>query len=429
MNDRLPPGPEDGVLAQTLRMHRDPLEFLRGARERYGDVFTLRLATARPVIVVTAPDEVQPLLAADPATARAGEARRRVLPMASPCSIFGGDAERHRQARARVAALFEPAAVAERGQAMTAIAVRHADSWPRHRPVRVLPRMRALVDDVFVRVMLGVADERRARLLTSAIRRMLWTPGNPPLSIPGAADGLLGALAARAFQRRVAPLGRLLEDEIEARRRMTEPGDDVIARALAEAPRHPARALVDELIPLLMAAQEPAAASLAWLLDRLAHAPGLADRFAVAPDDAVIRETLRLRPPAIAALRRLTDARDVAGHRLPAGATVMLPIPVLQRDPRAYDEPDAFRPERWSADPPDRAFLPFGGGGRRCLGEHLARTYLTALAPAMLQRRRLRPLLGEPEKMVLRGTILVPKHSAPILAPCSADSGLKSASG
>jgi cytochrome P450 len=60
--------------------------------------------------------------------------------------------------------------------------------------------------------------------------------------------------------------------------------------------------------------------------------------------------------------------------------------------------------------------LPFGGGGRSCLGEHFAYTYLTALAPTVLQRRRLRPLLREPETMVLRGTILVPKRSAPMLA-------------
>src|SRR4051794_41139654 len=61
----LPPGPSAGPLAQTVAFHRDPLGVLRAAHARYGDVFTMRLATARPVVVVAAPAEVEPLLRAD----------------------------------------------------------------------------------------------------------------------------------------------------------------------------------------------------------------------------------------------------------------------------------------------------------------------------------------------------------------------------
>jgi cytochrome P450 len=90
----------------------------------------------------------------------------------------------------------------------------------------------------------------------------------------------------------------------------------------------------------------------------------------------------------------------------------MAPIPLLQRDPRAYPEPDAFRPERWrSGAPPDGAYLPFGHGPRRCLGEHLARAYFDAIVPAILGTVRLRALWPRPERMVVRGTILVPHRS------------------
>jgi cytochrome P450 len=185
-------------------------------------------------------------------------------------------------------------------------------------------------------------------------------------------------------------------------------------------PPESTEALVDELIPLLMAAQEPPAVALTWLLDHLGRDPDLAERFsAVAGEeayrDAVIRETLRLHPPAAAALRRLTGQREVAGHRLPAGATVMVPIPLVQRDPRAFPEDAAFRPERWtSGASPDGAFLPFGGGARRCLGEHLALACLGALAPALVRGARLRPAGRGPERMVLRGTTLVTHRSAPM---------------
>lgn len=321
----LPNGPSTGVLAQTVALHRDPLGTLGGARERYGDAFTIRLATARPIVVVVDPGAVAPLLEADPSLAHAGEARRRILPMASPRSMFGGDGAQHDAARAQVADRFTPQAVGALRGSLEALAERHVAAWPRGRPFRLLPRMRALIDDAFVRLVLGVDDERRALAIAAAIRRMLWTPGNPPLSIPGEGDGLLGAAGAALFERRVRPLSRLLGREV---------GDPWT---------------VDELIPLLMAAQEPPAAALTWLLERFAREPVWAARYSQGADrDAIVRESLRLRPPAMAALRRLTVERDIAGHRLPAGVIVMLPIPLLHRDPRVFPDPEEFRPDRWT---------------------------------------------------------------------------------
>ncbi|MEA2321845.1 MAG: cytochrome family [Solirubrobacteraceae bacterium] len=421
----LPAGPEAGPLAQTVALHRDPLGVLRRARERHGDVFTLRLLTARPIVVVADPAQVPALAAADPGRARAGSARRRIVPMASPRSIFGGDGRGHEAARGRVAPLFARDAVAAHRAAMAAIAVEHVERWPRGRPFRLLPRMRALVDEVFVRLLLGVGDERRAPAIAAAIGRMLWTPGNPPLSLPGEGDGLMGAGATALFDRRKAPLARLLAEEVDRRR--GDPGAaDVIGRMLRSDPAQPTEAIVDELLPLLMAAQEPPAAALTWLLDRLGRAPDLAERFLADEDadgarggfrDAVVRETLRLRPPAVAVLRRLAEPADVAGRRLPAGVVTMLPTALVHRDPRAFADPDAFRPDRWAAgDVLDAAFFPFGGGARRCLGEHLANAYIDGLTPVILRRVRLEPLWPVPERMVLRGTILVPQRSTPVRA-------------
>jgi cytochrome P450 len=173
--------------------------------------------------------------------------------------------------------------------------------------------------------------------------------------------------------------------------------------------------VADELLVLLAAAQEPAAVALTRVLDRLARAPQLAERYAV-ERDAIVSETLRLHPPAVAGLRRLAEPRAIVGHRLPAGVVVMVPIPLVHRDPRAFREPDAFRPERWSAAPAPPVYLPFGDGPRRCLGEHLAHTYFESIVPAIMRRVRLRALWPSPERMVLRGTILVPHRSGPVVA-------------
>jgi cytochrome P450 len=397
--DPLPPGPTAGVLAQTVLLHRDPLGTLRSLQGHLGDVFTLRLATARPIVVVAAPQEIAGLVEADPATAHAGEARRFVLPIASPRSVFGGDGGVHRAARRRIARALSQEVLERQRASMVRLAEKHAEGWPRLRPLRLLPRIRSLIDDVFVRLVLGVSDEERAQAAAVALRRMLWIPGNPPYTLPGKGDGVAGLAASALFARRKAPLAAVLAEEIETRRRDGGLGEDLIGDVLRAEPELSACAIVDELLVILMAAQEPPSIA----VTRLLCAPSADD------DEAAIRETLRLWPPAIACLRRLTAPRTAAGHLLPAGVTVMVPIPLLHRDARAFPDPDAFRPQRWtSGAADDAAYLPFGGGARRCIGEPLAHVYFDTLLPSIRRRVRIRPLRPNGERAVLRGAQLVP---------------------
>jgi len=190
-----------------------------------------------------------------------------------------------------------------------------------------------------------------------------------------------------------------LEEEIETRRRDGNLGEDLLGDVLRDEPELPADAIADELLVLFMAAQEPPSIALTRLLC-----------VSEAHDDVGIREVLRLSPPAIGSFRRLTAARDVGGHRLPVGVTVMVPIPLLHRDPRAFpEEPDAFRPQRWVSGAADEAaYLPFGGGARRCVGEPLAHLYFDTLLPSIRRRVDIRPLWPGAERSVVRGTQLVP---------------------
>ena len=399
---RLPPGPPIGPIAQTIRLHRDPLTALRAWHAQLGDVFTIQLATARPLVVVADPRALAELAGSDPAGAHAGEGRRRVLPLASPRSAFGADGEAHRAARARIAHGLSPETLDRHRTSMVRYAEKHADAWPRGaRAFRLLNRIRSLVDDVFIRLVLGIRDEQRAVAATRALRRALWVPGNPPFTVPGEGDGLAGAAATRVFRRRTGPLVAVLRAEIDARRRDGELGEDLLGDVLRDEPGMPAALIADELLVLLMAAQEPPSIALTRLLARLNREP--AD-----PSEDVVNETLRLWPPAFALLRRLIPARGVAGHALPAGVTVVVPLPLVQRDPRVFRDPDLFWPGRWSGADAD-AIAPFGGGARRCAGEPLARLYFDVLLPALLRRVRLAPVTAEPEPMVLRGTVLVPR--------------------
>lgn len=406
----------------TLRFGRDPLGVLRELQGARGDVFRLRLAFAGEAVVVTEPEVVSELVGADPERADAGAARRAVLPQASSRSVFGGDGEAHQRARSRLVATFSPAAMAGREAAMAEIAARHVASWPRQRPLQLLSRLRTLVDDVFVRLLLGVRDEARVGRLVDALGAMLRVPGNPPLPPPAEDEGPLGAAVAALFERRRAPLRRELAAEIESRAAGGGAGGDVIDCLLAAEPRPSLEEMLDEIETMLMAAQEPPSIALAWVLDVLARHPRLAEDYLAAGvgsplRDAVFHESLRLRPSALAVLRRLREPLRIGQHELPVGTNTMVPLPLILRDPRFFERPDTFRPGRWlGAGEPPPVFLPFGGGARLCLGEALARAEAATVVPAVLRALRLTPLWPRRERMVLRGTALVPHRSVPVLA-------------
>jgi cytochrome P450 len=410
----LPPGPETGRVAQSAAFHRDPLRFLERARDRFGQVFTLRLAVAGPMVVVADPRAIDQVLASDPGGGHGGEGRRRILGMVSPDSILGADGDRHRRARQPLEPAFTSEAVSPLAQPIAAIAARHADSWPTGRPTKALSRLRSIADEIFVRLALGVRDERRAAALTAAIGRMLRTPGNPPLPVPGGQAGLVGEAGKRIFERRQAPVAALLGEEVEARREASEHRHDAISCLLRAEPDLTTEEAVDRLVPLTMAGQEPPASALTWLLDRLIRDDELATRFLAdsTGDDAraIVNESLRLAPAVHSVVRHLTAELYVGGYRLPPGVTVALPILLLHRDPQVFPDPGEFRPERFADGAAPSSFIPFGGGNRACLGRSLPATELATVLPELLRRRRLRPLARRPERMVVRGTVLVPRR-------------------
>ena len=178
--------------------------------------------------------------------------------------------------------------------------------------------------------------------------------------------------------------------------------------------------MVEELTIVTGAATEATASGLTSVLERLAHHPELATRLAEAGAadplfGPAVDESLRLRPVAMAAMRRLTEPVTVAGHELQPGTVVMAPSLLLHRDPAQFAQPDAFVVDRFK-DGAFGPFFPFGGGARACIGRHLAQAELRTVVPAALRARRLRPLAREPERLVERATILTPSRGALVVA-------------
>jgi cytochrome P450 len=115
--------------------------------------------------------------------------------------------------------------------------------------------------------------------------------------------------------------------------------------------------------------------------------------------DGVVKETLRIRPVVPVAARRLTRATMVAGYRIPAGTILMVSIYLLHNDPESYPEPEEFRPERFLAgNPPGAAWVPFGGGVRRCLGATFAQLEMRVVLSEVLSTVRLSPVSSKPEE-------------------------------
>lgn len=163
----------------------------------------------------------------------------------------------------------------------------------------------------------------------------------------------------------------------------------------------------DQVVTLIAAGYETTSAAMGWAAYLLATHPQWQERArtevrevvgdrvptpaevkALPVVGAIVAETLRLYPPAAVSARHVVTPFEFAGARIEPGTTVLYSPYATHRDPRVWDAPEEFRPERWLADerPAPEAYLPFGGGGHRCLGSGLATVELTVMVARLVAR-------------------------------------------
>ena len=186
--------------------------------------------------------------------------------------------------------------------------------------------------------------------------------------------------------------------------------------------------MYDELLTVLVAGHETTAAALAWTFDLLLHHPAelarLCDALAHDGDellDAVIRESLRLRPVVPEIGRHLWEPARLGGVDLPRGVVAVLSIHLLHRRAAVYPDPLAFRPGRFEGVRPDpHAWLPFGGGTRRCLGAAFATLEMRVVLRTVLGSVRLRAASPALEPELRQVVTLVPRHGVRALVESAA---------
>ena len=178
--------------------------------------------------------------------------------------------------------------------------------------------------------------------------------------------------------------------------------------------------LRDHLITLLLAGHETTATTLAWTFERLVRHPEAMERAATGDTayiDAVVQESQRIRPVITYVMRTLQAPMTVAGHDVPAGATLGTSITLMHRRADLFPDPLAFRPERFVESKPETySWVPFGGGVRRCLGAAFASFEMRQVLGVVLSRRALQAADPRPERYRRRGITFVPGRGAVVVA-------------
>jgi cytochrome P450 len=425
----LPPGPRTPALLNAARFARSPLALLRAWYARFGDVFTVRITGFGTGVYVADPGAIRELFTGDQSDLRAGEANSFMEPVLGAHSVLILDGPEHLRQRKLLLPPFQGSRVTTFRGVIREVAEREIAGWRAGMELVLRERMRSLTFEVICRAVFGVTESRRVERLRSALVAVI--DSSPIYMLAPAARADLGPLSpGRRFARRLRTADLALEEEIERRRREPdlETRTDVLS-LLLRARDEEGRAMTvaelrDELFTMLAAGHETTATGLAFAFELLLRNPAvlarLREELAAGGDDnayldAVVKETLRLRPVIDAAERTLTAPRTVAGWELPAGVKVYPGIVLVHLREDLYPRAEEFRPERFLEDGAEAySWLPFGGGVRRCIGSALAQAEMAEVLRVAVPAVELRPLRPRPDPVVLRGVTLAPRHGVKV---------------
>jgi cytochrome P450 len=422
-----PPGLHLPVVVQTVLFSQFRTLLLPLLHRRYGDVFTIRVAPNRLIVMLVNPADIKTVFAGPVTVFHAGEGNAILGPVMGRHSVLLVDEDKHRRVRRLLMPAFHGTALRGYQDLVARLAKQEVDRWPTGRVFASHERMHALTLEIILQVVFGVTDPARLDALRPLVRRLVdigpvvmagWF--YPRLQRVGPWKRYL------AIQRE---LDRVLYTEIAQRRGADDldTRDDVLSRLLRTTDDETADRLTDaelrdQLITLLLAGHETTATTLAWSLHELSRDPETlraAQRAADAGDDeylsAVAKEALRKRPVIYEVARRLTEPTDVAGYRMPAG-TVMAPaIGLVQNDAENFPAPEDFRPERFlDGQPAANTWIPFGGGVRRCLGAGFSLLEASVVLREVLRRFDVTPERPRSERQKARNITLVPARGARI---------------
>ena len=415
--DSYGPGPRQWLPGSSLwSLHRDPIAYMAGLQRRYGDLVHWRIGP-QDVVMVARSDLARDVLVTHHRSFKKGPGFERAQIVLGQ-GLLTSEGDFHLRHRRMIQPAFHRRSVAAYGGVMISEAARLRDSWHDGETVDVAEEMTSVTLSIVCRALFGHSVEGEAASIGQAVTR-----------VGGFFDYLVIAVlplllrmplpAVRRFKRGCAELDAATLQVIEGRRDRTGgPEGDLLSTLLAARDLEGDQAgltdaeVRDEVVTLITAGHETTANALNWLWYLLAQHPEVERRLHEELDGAlggrlptvedaerlhyvemVLLEAMRLYPPAWGIERRALCEQEIGGCVIPAGAVVLMPTFLMNRDERFFPDPLRFDPERFApeavAGRPRHAFLLFGGGPRQCIGNAFALLEGVLIVSVLAQRWRL----------------------------------------
>ncbi|WP_247003308.1 cytochrome P450 [Halosolutus gelatinilyticus] len=425
-----PPGPRGVPIAGSLpRYAADPFRFVTELRDAYGDVAAFDLGPNRTYLF-TAPTAVERVLVTEESAFSKPRFQTDALGDLLGEGLLLSEGETWRERRDIAGPAFAPDRISNLAPMMARRSVEMVDRWNDGDERDVEWEMTRTTLEIIVESMFGIdLDPGRSR----QIRRLLepigrrFEPDPRRLVVPE----WVPTPTQREFDRSIAELERIVDVFVDRRRRRgIDPDDrDLLALLLRarEAGAIDEEGIRDELLTMLLAGHDTTALVLTYAWALLSEHPDVERRIHAEVDALfddrddpreltaidvrqlatlrnVLRETMRLYPPVYALFRQVDRPVEVSGYRLPEAAFVLLSQWATHRDPRYFDDPETFDPDRWT-DPrhPTYAYFPFGAGPRSCIGKGF--TMLEAPIIAAIVAREFRLHRTQSDPIDLRGSL------------------------
>ena len=379
-----------------LAFRRDALGFLQHAKRACGDVAAFRLGPERAALL-THPDHVRDILVTHHRQfikARRGDVSKQFLGE----GLLNSEGDVHRRQRRLSQPAFHRQRLRAYAEVMTEHSARMSRQWRDGDTLDISQAMMRLTLGIAAQTLLHTDVEAEAAAIGSAINDLLSASTRASLPLAN----LIFKLPLPRV-RRVRRAQQFLDATIyriigERRAQGADHGDLLSMLLLAQdeaedGARMTDKQVHDEVLTLLLAGHETTAVALTWAWYLLSQHPEvetkmrdelnatLAGRLPTLDDleqltytRMVLSETLRLYPPAWLMTRRNLEAYDLGDYVLAARTFILISPYLTQRDPRFFEAPEHFQPERWAQDDssPKFAYFPFGGGPRQCIGEGFA---------------------------------------------------------
>jgi tetraprenyl-beta-curcumene synthase len=419
----LPPSPPHPAIVQTLAGRWSPYAYVEHCRAVCGKRFTLYPLNMPPHVFFADPQDIQTILTGDAAELHPGAAGAIVAPVVGERSFMLLEQDDHLWGRRAIAPAFHKRMLERQRAIVTEVVARSVASWPLQTPVALDPHIRALTLAVILKVIFSDQDAELTAL-HAWLMPMLAVTDSPLLQAPGLRHVVGWRGAWRGFVRRRAEVDVIIHRLVRDRKASfgaARPDDLLDLLLAAENPdgsRLSEQQIRDNLMSVILAGYETTTGQVGWAFQLLAHNSRVQSRLVEELDSAVgeeyltatVYETLRHKPVFLFA-----SPREVAKPVQIGDWTYRPPVRLaactylMHHDPELYPDPHTFRPERFlGASAQSRAWLPWGGGRKHCLGRHFAMLEISTILRQVLSTRAVLPASDGIERPSWRSTILVP---------------------